>query len=108
MRDTYSHYCKVFFYLASNYAQFALHKMIDDADFVDKFASTNQHNLKQAYQSLTKTLSEVGVEYVEGGAGFFVLISLRKYLRSNDWDAEMDLWRFLASDCKVVCVYFAY
>jgi len=93
---------QVFFYLASNFAQFVLNEMIDDEAFVDDFVKVNQQHLGNAYKTVTSCLTRHGVPFIEGGAGFFVLINLSKYLRSNDWEAEDELWRFLATECKVI------
>jgi hypothetical protein len=82
-----------------------LNDVLSDETFVDSFVEANQRNLGEAYKTVTACLKENEIPYIEGGAGFFVLIDLRKYLPADgkkSWEAEDRLWRFLATECKVV------
>jgi hypothetical protein len=89
--------------MASNHTQFLLHKMVTDEKFIDNFVQVNQQNLSNAYKRVTAVLKTCGIPYIEGGAGFFILINLRAYLAGNkDWDDELVLWKYLALECKVV------
>ena len=92
--------------MASNHTQHLLHKMVTDEKFIDTFVETNQRNLGTAYRAVTGVLKREAIPFVEGGAGFFILIDLRAYLEGNkDWEAEDVLWKYLALQCKVVYIF---
>jgi len=92
-----------FFYLASNHTQYILHQILSDETFTDTFIAQNQTRLAESYTSITACLKEHNIPFVEGGgAGFFVMLSLRRYLRSDSWEAELELWDILVKQCGVI------
>jgi len=91
-----------FFYFASNFTQFHLSDLLNDISFVEHFISINRKNLARSYGVLESHLRSHDIAFLPGNAGFFVLLDLRKYLKSNTWEAERELWALLVKECKVI------
>jgi aspartate/methionine/tyrosine aminotransferase len=81
--------------------QYLLGEMVSDAAWVDGYVATMQRRLGDAYRAVAGALTEGGIPFVLAGAGFFVLLDLRGFLRQATWEAEHALWRRLLDQAGV-------
>jgi 1-aminocyclopropane-1-carboxylate synthase len=66
--------------------------MIADDAWVDGYVEDMRGLLGGAFRRLSAALERGGVSFVRAGAGFFVLLDLRRFLRESTWAGEHELW----------------
>ncbi|KAM6160265.1 1-aminocyclopropane-1-carboxylate synthase-like protein 1 [Erethizon dorsatum] len=86
----------------SGLLQFQMAQLLRDRDWIDQvYLPENRSWLKAAHTYVSEELRALGIPFLSGGAGFFLWVDLRKYLRQSTFEEEMLLWRrFL--DSKVL------
>lgn len=81
--------------------QHLLSGMLADEGWVDSYVRTMRGRLGAAYRTVTTTLDRHGVPYLPSGAGFFLLLDLRRFLPEPGWAGEHRLWRRLLEGANV-------
>ncbi|KAH0627460.1 hypothetical protein JD844_003187 [Phrynosoma platyrhinos] len=75
------------------------------------FFPTNRRRLKEAQNILVDGLAEIGIPVLKSSGGLYVWADFRKFLKSQTFEAEMDLWwrildgKLLISPGKAFCCY---
>ncbi len=85
----------------SGLTQLALTELISDRVWVDSYLAQMPARLGAAYARVTALLDEHAIAYLPSGAGFFLLLDLRRFLRAPTWEAEAALWRRLLEGANV-------
>ena len=75
--------------------------MIADDEWVDEYLAENRRRLGDAYAATTAALDAIGIPYLPGEAGFFVLCDMRPFMSEVTWEAEHALWRRLLEEANV-------
>ena len=65
------------------------------------YLSANRAALRGAYTAVTAALSVHRVEFIPAEAGVFVLLDLRKHLKTATFRAEAALWQQMFDSCNV-------
>ncbi len=86
----------------SNYQQYILADVLSDVQWTRDFIARNSKELHLSYETLTKGLDGLGIEYVPAKAGIFVWVDMRKFLPENSWEGEKQLWDKICTSCKVI------
>ncbi|XP_059439399.1 1-aminocyclopropane-1-carboxylate synthase 3 [Corylus avellana] len=81
------------FGLVSSQTQYLLSALLSDKKFTKNYLSENQKRLEQRHKMLVRGLRKAGISCLESNAGLFCWVDMRHLLRSNTFDAEMDLWK---------------
>jgi aspartate/methionine/tyrosine aminotransferase len=81
--------------------QFLLGAMVSDDAWVDSYVAAMRHRLGEAYRAVTAALDQESIPYLPGGAGFFFLCDLRRFLTEPTWEAEHALWRRFLEEANV-------
>ncbi|GAB1286608.1 1-aminocyclopropane-1-carboxylate synthase-like protein 1 [Apodemus speciosus] len=64
------------------------------ADWISQvYLPENHARLKAAHAYVSEELRALGIPFVSRGAGFFIWVDLRKYLREGTFEEEALLWR---------------
>nr|XP_013216061.2 1-aminocyclopropane-1-carboxylate synthase-like protein 1 [Ictidomys tridecemlineatus] len=89
----------------SGLVQYQVAQLLWDRDWINRvYLPENLARLKAAHTYVSEELRALGVPFLSRGAGFFIWVDLRKYLRKATFEEEMLLWRrFL--DNKVLLVF---
>nr|XP_016849818.1 PREDICTED: 1-aminocyclopropane-1-carboxylate synthase-like protein 1 isoform X2 [Anolis carolinensis] len=92
--------------------QHVLRQFLSDREWLDNvFFPTNRRRLKEAQNILVNGLAEIGIPVLKSSGGLYVWADFRKFLKSQTFEAEMDLWRkildgkLLISPGKAFCCY---
>ncbi|XP_019363960.1 PREDICTED: 1-aminocyclopropane-1-carboxylate synthase-like protein 1 [Gavialis gangeticus] len=73
--------------------QYVLSQFLSDRDWLDNvFLPTNKKRLKEAQNILVDGLSEIGIPVLKSSGGLYVWADFRKFLKSQTFEAEMELW----------------
>ena len=74
-----------------------------DSEWVECYISRNRELLKQSFGALREFCKEKdwNVIFKQPEAGMFVVLDLRKYLKENSWEGEMQLFRLIFEESKV-------
>ncbi|KAF8024679.1 hypothetical protein BT93_F1760 [Corymbia citriodora subsp. variegata] len=83
------------FGLVSSQTQHLLSSMLSDEKFVQKYIRENKTRIKNRKQMLILGLKDLGIECLNSNAGLFCWVNMRRFLKSNTFEAEMELWRRL-------------
>ncbi|KAM7123893.1 LOW QUALITY PROTEIN: 1-aminocyclopropane-1-carboxylate synthase-like protein 1 [Ciconia maguari] len=76
--------------------QHALSQFLRDRDWLDNvFFPTNKKRLKEAQNILVDGLADVGIPVLKSSGGLCVWADFRKFLRSQTFEAELELWQKL-------------
>ncbi|XP_038697703.1 1-aminocyclopropane-1-carboxylate synthase-like [Tripterygium wilfordii] len=89
------------FGLISSQTQYLLSEMLSDKKFMNKYMKENQKRLKQRHQMLVSGLDKVGISCLKSNAGLFCWVDMRHLLRSNTFEAELELWRKIVCDVRL-------
>ncbi|KAJ8531057.1 hypothetical protein K7X08_025788 [Anisodus acutangulus] len=81
------------FGLISSQTQYLLSAMLSDKKFTKKYISENQKRLKERHAMLVKGLKSTGISCLESNAGLFCWVDMRHLLKSNTFEAEIELWK---------------
>ncbi|XP_057449656.1 1-aminocyclopropane-1-carboxylate synthase 3-like [Lotus japonicus] len=82
------------FGLVSSQTQYLLSAMLGDKKFTKNYISENQKRLKRRQRMLVSGLRKAGIGCLKtNNAGLFCWVDMRHLLRSNTFEAEMELWK---------------
>lgn len=81
------------FGLISSQTQYTLSRMLSDEKFMRKYVKENKKRLKQRKEILVSGLKSAGIKYLKSNACLFNWVDMRGLLRSNTFEAEMELWK---------------
>ncbi|XP_073900755.1 1-aminocyclopropane-1-carboxylate synthase-like protein 1 isoform X2 [Castor canadensis] len=78
----------------SGLVQYQMAQLLQDYDWINHvYLPANHARLKAAHTYVSEELRVLGIPFLSRGAGFFIWIDLRKYLRKSTYEEEMLLWR---------------
>ncbi|KAM3684814.1 hypothetical protein ACB094_11G072100 [Castanea mollissima] len=89
------------FGLVSSQTQHLLASMLSDDEFVDNFLKENSKRLAKRHSMFTKGLEKVGIACLKSSAGLFVWMDLRRLLKEQTLESEMNLWRVIINEVKL-------
>ncbi|NWT44948.1 1A1L1 protein, partial [Chroicocephalus maculipennis] len=76
--------------------QHVLSQFLRDRDWLDNvFLPTNKKRLKEAQNILVDGLANVGIPVLKSSGGLYVWADFRKFLKSQTFEAELELWQKL-------------
>ncbi|KAF7809958.1 1-aminocyclopropane-1-carboxylate synthase 3-like [Senna tora] len=81
------------FGLVSSQTQYLLSALLGDKKFTRKYISENQKRLKRRHRMLVSGLQKIGINCLNSNAGLFCWVDMRHLLKSNTFQAEMELWK---------------
>ncbi|CAM5093761.1 unnamed protein product [Eretmochelys imbricata] len=92
--------------------QYVLSQFLSDRDWLDNvYFPTNKKRLKEAQSILVDGLAEIGIPVLKSSGGLYIWADFRKFLKSQTFEAEMELWwkfldeKLLISPGKAFCCY---
>ncbi|ERE69619.1 1-aminocyclopropane-1-carboxylate synthase-like protein 1 [Cricetulus griseus] len=78
----------------SGLVQYQMAQLLRDHDWISQvYLPENHARLKAAHTYVSDELRALGIPFVSRGAGFFIWVDLRKYLRQGTFEEEVLLWR---------------
>ncbi|MEE6466611.1 hypothetical protein FKM82_007009 [Ascaphus truei] len=87
-----------FFHQCPGPIQYMLTQLLSDRDWLENvFFPTNKQRLKDSWKMLVTGLRGLGIPVLKHSAGLYVWADLRKFLKSQTFEAEMELWRKLTA-----------
>lgn len=89
------------FGLVSSQTQHLIASMLSDEMFVEKFIVESRERLAARQEGFTRGLAQVGIGHLNGNAGLFLWMDLRKLLKQPSFEAEMELWQSVIKDVKL-------
>jgi len=89
------------FGLVSSQTQYLLSALLSDKKFTKNYISENQKRLKQRHRMLVMGLQNAGISCLKSNAGLFCWVDMRHLLRSNTFEAEMELWKKIVYDVRL-------
>ncbi|XP_053570012.1 1-aminocyclopropane-1-carboxylate synthase-like protein 1 isoform X2 [Bombina bombina] len=73
--------------------QYMLSQFLKDRDWLDKvFFPVNKRRLKKSQKILISGLKKLGIPVLRSSVGLYMWADFRKFLKSQTFEAEMDLW----------------
>ncbi|XP_010154756.1 PREDICTED: 1-aminocyclopropane-1-carboxylate synthase-like protein 1, partial [Eurypyga helias] len=76
--------------------QYVLSQLLRDRDWLDNvFFPTNKKRLKEAQNILVDGLADLGIPVLKSSGGLYVWADFRKFLKSQTFEAELELWQKL-------------
>eukprot|EP00735_Rhodelphis_limneticus_P007871 TRINITY_DN2055_c0_g1::TRINITY_DN2055_c0_g1_i1::g.21836::m.21836 TRINITY_DN2055_c0_g1::TRINITY_DN2055_c0_g1_i1::g.21836 ORF type:complete len:438 (-),score=56.40,sp/Q07262/1A1C_TOBAC/33.65/4e-78,Aminotran_1_2/PF00155.16/7.5e-57,Beta_elim_lyase/PF01212.16/5.9e-06 TRINITY_DN2055_c0_g1_i1:23-1336(-) len=91
-----------YFFMVSTDTQFALQRMLEDEEFVDRYLAAAQAALRNNYLTATRACKDAGIPYNPCVSAQFLWIDLRQYLREHTFEAELELFSDLVTKCRIV------
>ncbi|XP_073042848.1 LOW QUALITY PROTEIN: 1-aminocyclopropane-1-carboxylate synthase-like [Primulina eburnea] len=89
------------FGLVSTQTQHLIASMLSDDAFVERFLKESSKRLATRHGSLCGKLAKVGIRSLKGNSGLFCWMDLRRLLKEQTFEAEMDLWRVIINEVKI-------
>ncbi|GAA0178902.1 ACC synthase [Lithospermum erythrorhizon] len=89
------------FGLVSTQTQKLIAEMLSDEMFVERFIAESSERLSKRYNYFTRGLSQVGIGSLNSNAGLYFWMDLRRLLKEQTTDAEMELWRVIINEVKL-------
>ena len=89
------------FGLVSSQTQYLLSALLSDKKFTKKYISENQKRIKKRHEKLVSGLQKAGISCLKSNAGLFCWVDMRHLLKSNTFEAEMELWKKIVYDVKL-------
>ncbi|PIM99848.1 1-aminocyclopropane-1-carboxylate synthase [Handroanthus impetiginosus] len=89
------------FGLVSTQTQHLIASMLSDDVFVDKFISESAKKLAIRHAVMSQGLAQVGIGSLESNSGLFCWMDLRKLLKEQTFEAEMELWHMIIYEVKL-------
>lgn len=85
--------------------QYKIAQLMRDRDWINQvYLRVNHSRLRAAQAYVADELRAIGVPFLNRGAGFFIWIDFRKYLRATTFEEEVTLWRdFLDNKVLLSC-----
>ncbi|VTJ66308.1 Hypothetical predicted protein [Marmota monax] len=78
----------------SGLVQYQVAQLLQDHDWINRvYLPENLARLKAAHTYVSEELRALGVPFLNRGAGLFIWVDLRKYLRKATFEEETLLWR---------------
>ncbi len=90
-----------YFMPVSNATQQILINLLRDKDFVKHFTDENKRRLKSASDFTHALLDKAGIPAEPTDAGFFVWMNLSKWLDSETFEMEFQLYNFILEQARV-------
>jgi aspartate/methionine/tyrosine aminotransferase len=84
----------------STHTQALLTDLLHDPG-VTALVQTNQTRLREAYERMTVSLNNLGIETLPAQGGIFLLANFSKYLDKQEFSAEFRLWEILYKELKI-------
>ncbi|KAM4689056.1 1-aminocyclopropane-1-carboxylate synthase-like protein 1 [Discoglossus pictus] len=79
--------------------QYMISQLLKDRDWLDNvFFPTNKQRLKESQKILVNGLQDLGIPVIQGSAGLYVWADFRKFMKSQTFEAEMELWMKLIKE----------
>ena len=89
------------FGLVSSQTQYLLSALLSDKKFTKNYISENQKRLKKRQNMLVMGLKRAGISCLKSNAGLFCWVNMRHLLRSDTFEAEMELWKKIVYDVRL-------
>ncbi|KAL4644535.1 hypothetical protein ACB092_02G171700 [Castanea dentata] len=89
------------FGLMSSQTQYLLSALLSDKKFTKNYISENQKRLKKRQNMLVMGLKRAGISCLKSNAGLFCWVNMRHLLRSDTFEAEMELWKKIVYDVRL-------
>ncbi|XP_065875246.1 1-aminocyclopropane-1-carboxylate synthase 8-like [Euphorbia lathyris] len=89
------------FGLVSSQTQYLLSALLSDKKFTKNYISENQKRLKNRHRMLVKGLEKGGISCLKSNAGLFCWVDMRHLLKSNTFEAEIELWKKIVYEVKL-------
>lgn len=89
------------FGLVSTQTQRLVASMLSDEEFVGRFLEESARRLERRRDDMCRGLEQVGIGSLEGNAGLFCWMDLRRLLREDSYAAELELWRLIIGEVKL-------
>ncbi|GLT46341.1 hypothetical protein SLA2020_201020 [Shorea laevis] len=89
------------FGLVSSQTQHLIAAMLSDDEFVDRFIAKSKGRLDKRRKDFTEGLKQVKIDCLNGNAGLFVWMDLRRLLKDQSFEAEMELWKVIINEIKL-------
>ncbi|KAG9467953.1 1-aminocyclopropane-1-carboxylate synthase-like protein 1 [Eleutherodactylus coqui] len=85
--------------------QYKMAQLMRDRDWINQvYLRVNHSRLRASQSYVADELRSIGVPFLNRGAGFFIWIDFRKYLRAPTFEEEVSLWRdFLDNKVLLSC-----
>ncbi|KAG8507727.1 1-aminocyclopropane-1-carboxylate synthase-like protein 1, partial [Galemys pyrenaicus] len=78
----------------SGLVQYQMAQLLRDHEWISQvYLPENHARLKAAHTYMSEELGALGIPFLSRGAGFFIWVDLRQYLRESTFEEEMLLWR---------------
>ncbi|XP_037378321.1 1-aminocyclopropane-1-carboxylate synthase-like protein 1 isoform X1 [Talpa occidentalis] len=78
----------------SGLVQYQMAQLLRDHEWISQvYLPENHARLKAAHTYISEELEALGIPFLNRGAGFFIWVDLRQYLREGTFEEEMLLWR---------------
>ncbi|XP_006815690.1 1-aminocyclopropane-1-carboxylate synthase-like protein 1, partial [Saccoglossus kowalevskii] len=92
-----------YFYAIPANVQHQLTEFLSDKEWLNNvFFPTNHQRLRETYQCMSDGLTKLGIAHLHRSAGLFIWADFRLYLRSQTYEAEMDLYnKFLSGGVNI-------
>lgn len=90
-----------YFMPVSNAAQQMLTNLLTSGAFLKRFIAENKLRLKNASAYTHQLLNEAGIEAEPTDAGFFVWMNLSRWLDSDTFENEMQLYNYILEQSRV-------
>ncbi|KAI4330243.1 hypothetical protein MLD38_028542 [Melastoma candidum] len=89
------------FGLVSSQTQYFLSVLLSDEKFTRNYIEENKRRLKLRHRLLISGFRSAGINCLESNSGLFCWVDMRHLLRSNTFEAEMELWRKIVYQVKL-------
>ncbi|KAJ8560963.1 hypothetical protein K7X08_027153 [Anisodus acutangulus] len=89
------------FGLVSTQTQFLISNMLSDETFIEKFVGESRARLAKRHGAFTKGLEQVGINTLKSNAGLFSWMDLRRLLKENTFESEIELWKIVINEVKL-------
>ncbi|KAG4179156.1 hypothetical protein ERO13_A10G088900v2 [Gossypium hirsutum] len=89
------------FGLVSSQTQYLLSAMLFDKKFTKEYMSENHKRLQKQQKDLVSGLEKAGIRCLDSNAGLFCWVDMRHLLKSNTFEAEMELWQKIVYHVKI-------
>jgi 1-aminocyclopropane-1-carboxylate synthase len=89
------------FGLISSQTQYLLSALLSDKTFTKNYLEENQIRLKNRHKKLVSGLEAAGIECLKSNAGLFCWVDMRHLLKSNTFEAEIELWKKIVYEVKL-------
>ncbi|GLT46348.1 hypothetical protein SLA2020_201090 [Shorea laevis] len=89
------------FGLVSSQTQHLIAAMLSDDEFVDRFIAKSKERLDKRRKVFTEGLERVKIDCLNGNAGLFIWMDLRRLLKDQAFEVEMEQSRVIINEIKL-------